>query len=68
MSSLIFLLILERSFIFIFQAEEEALMLQQFVSKGDFSQIEERIRPYIDQVLMVIGAIPYYSAVNSVRS
>ncbi|XP_052194521.1 peptide-N(4)-(N-acetyl-beta-glucosaminyl)asparagine amidase isoform X2 [Diospyros lotus] len=33
-------------------AEEEALMFQQFVSKGDFSQIEERIRPYIDQVLM----------------
>ncbi|CAL5381346.1 unnamed protein product [Camellia sinensis] len=34
------------------QAEEEALMLQQYVATEDNSQIETRIRPYVSQVLM----------------
>ncbi|KAH7863525.1 hypothetical protein Vadar_018624 [Vaccinium darrowii] len=36
----------------ILQAEEEALMVQQFVASEDESQVEARIRPYIHQVLM----------------
>ncbi|XP_030534710.1 peptide-N(4)-(N-acetyl-beta-glucosaminyl)asparagine amidase [Rhodamnia argentea] len=32
------------------QAEEEALLLQQFVVGENSSQMEERLRPYIDQV------------------
>ncbi|GMH10474.1 hypothetical protein Nepgr_012315 [Nepenthes gracilis] len=34
------------------QSEEEALLLQQFVAGEDNGQMEQRIRPYIDQVLM----------------
>ncbi|KAL7234794.1 hypothetical protein ACSBR1_018283 [Camellia fascicularis] len=34
------------------QAEEEALMLQQYAATEDNSQIETRIRPYVSQVLM----------------
>lgn len=34
------------------QAEEEALMLQQYSAGSDSSQFEQRIRPYISQVLM----------------
>lgn len=37
-----------------FQAEEEALMLQSFVAGGNTGQeMENRLRPYISQVLMV---------------
>ncbi|KAK4491085.1 hypothetical protein RD792_001807 [Penstemon davidsonii] len=34
------------------QAEEEALMMQQFVAGDNKEQVEQRIRPYLDQVLM----------------
>ncbi|KAG9148615.1 hypothetical protein Leryth_017377 [Lithospermum erythrorhizon] len=34
------------------QAEEEALMMQQFVASENKDQMEQRIRPYVDQVLM----------------
>ncbi|KAG5539355.1 hypothetical protein RHGRI_019791 [Rhododendron griersonianum] len=34
------------------QAEEEALVFQQFAASEDRSQMEARIRPYVDQVLM----------------
>ncbi|XP_058223884.1 peptide-N(4)-(N-acetyl-beta-glucosaminyl)asparagine amidase [Rhododendron vialii] len=34
------------------QAEEEALVFQQFAAREDRSQMEARIRPYVDQVLM----------------
>ncbi|GFP92964.1 peptide-n(4)-(n-acetyl-beta-glucosaminyl) asparagine amidase [Phtheirospermum japonicum] len=34
------------------QAEEEALMIQQFVTNQNREQVEQRIRPYADQVLM----------------
>ncbi|XP_042067821.1 peptide-N(4)-(N-acetyl-beta-glucosaminyl)asparagine amidase-like [Salvia splendens] len=34
------------------QAEEEALMMQQFVTSENREQVEQRIRPYIHQVLM----------------
>ncbi|KAL9225488.1 hypothetical protein vseg_001405 [Gypsophila vaccaria] len=34
------------------QAEEEALLLQQYVASEDNGQMEQRIRGYIDQVLM----------------
>lgn len=34
------------------QAEEEALMLQQFVASEDTQQFEGRVRPYVAQVLM----------------
>ncbi|XP_051144424.1 peptide-N(4)-(N-acetyl-beta-glucosaminyl)asparagine amidase [Andrographis paniculata] len=34
------------------QAEEEALMMQQFVSNENREQAEQRIRPYVDQVLL----------------
>ncbi|XP_057439470.1 peptide-N(4)-(N-acetyl-beta-glucosaminyl)asparagine amidase [Lotus japonicus] len=34
------------------QAEEEALMLQQFVAGEDTQQFEGRVRPYVTQVLM----------------
>ncbi|KAG6418110.1 hypothetical protein SASPL_120309 [Salvia splendens] len=33
-------------------AEEEALMMQQFVTSENREQVEQRIRPYIHQVLM----------------
>ncbi|KAI3473915.1 hypothetical protein Pfo_028109 [Paulownia fortunei] len=36
----------------ILQAEEEALMMQQFVTSENREQVEQRIRPYVDQVLM----------------
>lgn len=36
------------------QAEEEALMLQQYVASEDTQQFERRVRPYVTQVLMVI--------------
>ncbi|XP_074567332.1 peptide-N(4)-(N-acetyl-beta-glucosaminyl)asparagine amidase isoform X2 [Curcuma longa] len=34
------------------QAEEEALMLQQYAVRSDGGEFEQRIRPYIQQVLM----------------
>ncbi|GER55406.1 peptide-N(4)-(N-acetyl-beta-glucosaminyl) asparagine amidase [Striga asiatica] len=34
------------------QAEEEALMMQQFVTSENREQVEQKIRPYLDQVLM----------------
>ncbi|KAK6143225.1 hypothetical protein DH2020_023573 [Rehmannia glutinosa] len=34
------------------QVEEEALMMQQFVTSENREQVEQRIRPYVDQVLM----------------
>ncbi|KAL9273552.1 Peptide-N(4)-(N-acetyl-beta-glucosaminyl)asparagine amidase-like protein [Drosera capensis] len=34
------------------QAEEEALLLQQYVAEEDNGQMERRIRPYIGQVMM----------------
>ncbi|KAL6585138.1 Peptide-N(4)-(N-acetyl-beta-glucosaminyl)asparagine amidase [Orobanche minor] len=34
------------------QAEEEALMMQQFVTSENREQVEQRILPYLDQVLM----------------
>ncbi|CAN6911601.1 unnamed protein product [Brassica oleracea] len=34
------------------QAEEEAMMLQQFVAQQDNGEFERRIRPYVTQVLM----------------
>ncbi|KAI3669334.1 hypothetical protein L6452_40566 [Arctium lappa] len=34
------------------QAEEEALMFQQFAASGDNRQFEQRVRPYVDQVLL----------------
>ncbi|KAL2490563.1 Peptide-N(4)-(N-acetyl-beta-glucosaminyl)asparagine amidase [Abeliophyllum distichum] len=34
------------------QAEEEALMMQQFVASENKEQFEQRILPYVDQVLM----------------
>lgn len=34
------------------QAEEEALLLQQYVAEEDNDQMEQRLRPYVDQVLM----------------
>ncbi|KAJ8452479.1 hypothetical protein Cgig2_000068 [Carnegiea gigantea] len=34
------------------QAEEEALLLQQYVAEQDNGQMEQKIRPYVDQVLM----------------
>ncbi|KAJ0253861.1 Peptide-N(4)-(N-acetyl-beta-glucosaminyl)asparagine amidase [Hirschfeldia incana] len=34
------------------QAEEEAMMLQQFVAQQDNGEFERRIRPYVSQVLM----------------
>ncbi|KVH92225.1 peptide-N(4)-(N-acetyl-beta-glucosaminyl)asparagine amidase isoform X1 [Cynara cardunculus var. scolymus] len=34
------------------QAEEEALMFQQFTATGDNRQFEQRVRPYVDQVLL----------------
>uniref|UniRef100_A0A7C9ERG9 Transglutaminase-like domain-containing protein n=1 Tax=Opuntia streptacantha TaxID=393608 RepID=A0A7C9ERG9_OPUST len=34
------------------QAEEEALLLQQYVAQQDNGQMEQKIRPYVDQVLM----------------
>ncbi|XP_016458163.1 peptide-N(4)-(N-acetyl-beta-glucosaminyl)asparagine amidase isoform X3 [Nicotiana tabacum] len=36
----------------ILQAEEEALMMQQFVASENKEQVEQRIRPYVNQVLM----------------
>ncbi|GAB4835995.1 Peptide-N(4)-(N-acetyl-beta-glucosaminyl) asparagine amidase [Ancistrocladus abbreviatus] len=34
------------------QAEEEALLLQQYVARQDNGEMEQRIRPYIKQVLL----------------
>lgn len=34
------------------QAEEDALMMQQFVTSENREQVEQRIRPYVSQVLM----------------
>ncbi|KAL8028776.1 hypothetical protein ABFX02_14G182900 [Erythranthe guttata] len=34
------------------QAEEDALMMQQFVTGENREQVEQRIRPYVSQVLM----------------
>lgn len=34
------------------QAEEEALLLQQYVAEQDNGQMKQKIRPYVDQVLM----------------
>ncbi|KAG8363779.1 hypothetical protein BUALT_Bualt19G0057800 [Buddleja alternifolia] len=34
------------------QAEEEALMMQQLATTENRQQVEQRIRPYVDQVLM----------------
>ncbi|XP_019258725.1 PREDICTED: peptide-N(4)-(N-acetyl-beta-glucosaminyl)asparagine amidase isoform X2 [Nicotiana attenuata] len=34
------------------KAEEEALMMQQFVASENKEQVEQRIRPYVNQVLM----------------
>jgi hypothetical protein len=36
------------------QAEEEALMLQQYVASENTQEFESRVRPYVSQVLMVI--------------
>jgi peptide-N4-(N-acetyl-beta-glucosaminyl)asparagine amidase len=36
-----------------FQAEEDAIMFQQFVAARDNGEFEGRIRPYVSQVLMV---------------
>ncbi|XP_057798309.1 peptide-N(4)-(N-acetyl-beta-glucosaminyl)asparagine amidase [Salvia miltiorrhiza] len=42
----------DEEFARLLQAEEEALMMQQFVTSENREQVEQRIRPYIDQVLM----------------
>ncbi|CAN0920446.1 Peptide-N(4)-(N-acetyl-beta-glucosaminyl)asparagine amidase [Linum grandiflorum] len=34
------------------QAEEEALMVQQFVAREQSDQFEERLRPYVDKIFM----------------
>lgn len=36
------------------QAEEQALLIQQFVAAEDNGQIEGRLRPYVNQVRLVI--------------
>ncbi|KZV47314.1 peptide-N(4)-(N-acetyl-beta-glucosaminyl)asparagine amidase-like [Dorcoceras hygrometricum] len=36
----------------ILQAEEEALMMQRFISSENTKEVEQKIRPYVDQVLM----------------
>ncbi|KAI4301909.1 hypothetical protein L6164_035146 [Bauhinia variegata] len=42
----------DEEFARLLQAEEDALMLQQYVASQDTGQFEGRIWPYIDQVLM----------------
>ncbi|KAL3634698.1 Peptide-N(4)-(N-acetyl-beta-glucosaminyl)asparagine amidase [Castilleja foliolosa] len=46
------LVISDEEFAKMLQAEEEALMMQQFVTNENRDQVEQRIRPYSDQVLM----------------
>ncbi|CAA2980096.1 peptide-N(4)-(N-acetyl-beta-glucosaminyl)asparagine amidase [Olea europaea subsp. europaea] len=41
----------DEEFARLLQAEEEALMMQQFAA-SETEQVEQRIRPYVDQVLM----------------
>ncbi|XP_010546598.1 PREDICTED: peptide-N(4)-(N-acetyl-beta-glucosaminyl)asparagine amidase [Tarenaya hassleriana] len=43
---------LDEEFARMLQAEEEALLLQQYVAAQDSSEFERRIRPYVGQVLM----------------
>ncbi|PWA80807.1 peptide-N-glycanase 1 [Artemisia annua] len=43
---------LDEEFARMLQAEEEALMLQQFAVTADNGQFEQRVRPYVHQVLM----------------
>lgn len=38
-----------------FKAEEEALLFQQYVAAEDYGQFEGRLRPYVDQVRMVMS-------------
>lgn len=40
-------------FLSVFQAEEEALLLQQYAATGDGREFEQRVRSYVQQVLMV---------------
>lgn len=42
----------DEEFARLLQAEEEALMMQQFVASENKEQVEQRIRPYVGQVLM----------------
>ncbi|XP_061340394.1 peptide-N(4)-(N-acetyl-beta-glucosaminyl)asparagine amidase [Gastrolobium bilobum] len=42
----------DEEFARLLQAEEEALMLQQYVASEDTQQFESRVRPYVSQVLM----------------
>ncbi|XP_074292665.1 peptide-N(4)-(N-acetyl-beta-glucosaminyl)asparagine amidase isoform X1 [Silene latifolia] len=46
------LLKLDEEFARMLQAEEEALLLQQYTAREDDGQMEQRIRGYINQVLM----------------
>lgn len=39
--------------IWILQAEEDELMMQHFISSENTAQVQQKIRPYVDQVLMV---------------
>ncbi|KAL8166642.1 hypothetical protein V2J09_008141 [Rumex salicifolius] len=49
------------------QAEEEALLLQQYVANEDMGQMEHRIRPYIDQVLMYEDPVRQVTARKTVN-
>ncbi|KAM3378358.1 peptide-N(4)-(N-acetyl-beta-glucosaminyl)asparagine amidase isoform X1 [Capsicum galapagoense] len=42
----------DEEFALLLQAEEEALMMQHFVSSENKEQVEQRIRPYVNQVQM----------------
>jgi len=42
------------------QAEEEALMLQQYVASQNPQEFDSRVRPYVSQVLMVFFSLLTY--------
>ncbi|KAL4582917.1 hypothetical protein LXL04_007478 [Taraxacum kok-saghyz] len=48
------------------QAEEEALMLQQFAVSQDNGQFQQKIRPYVDQVLLYEDVRRQVAAKNTV--
>ena len=39
---------------FAFQAENEALMFQQYIAAADNGAFERRVRPYIEQIQLVM--------------
>lgn len=43
-----------KPFFWCFQAEEDSLLCQQFTAAENNGQIEGRLRPYVDQVRLVI--------------